>query len=381
MVTRKRRKRRRRNVRPGAPPGTIVIDKKAPAPQIDVIQFNDEHIRCHENIAVADMPPLVDEMVTWINIVGLGDKQIVEQVAERFDIHALAIEDVVNTHQRPKLESFPDHLYIVLQMPRREVSHEEPRKQDVFDLEQVSMFVGARYVLTWQERNDDCFSRIRERLRTSRRQIRQQGSDFLAYSLIDAIIDSFFPILNQYSDAVDAIEELLMEANGDYPVMRELHILRSEIRDLRRSAWSHRDVARNLMAYEGDLLSDETRLHLRDVADHTMQLVDLLETSRDSCAGLQELYMSYVSMRMNEVIKVLTIIATIFIPLGFVAGVYGMNFSHDASPLNMPETQWYYGYPFALAMMLVVALGMLVFFRHRGWIGARSRKTIPKTGL
>lgn len=370
----------------------IIVDQKALTPEIDVIQFNSEYFQQHDNVAATAIPKLTDRTVTWINIVGLGNKRIIEQVAERFNIHALAIEDVVNTHQRPKLESFSDHLYIVLRMPKREMAlsvgasektaSDKPQTQEpAFDLEQISIFVGTRYVLTWQERDGDCFSRIRDRLRLSHGQIRQHGSDFLAYSLIDAIIDAFFPVLNKYSDALDDIEELLTEANGDYPVMKHLHVLRSDIRNLRRNAWSHRDVLRSLMAYEGELLSAETRLHLRDVADHTLQLVDLLETNRESCGDLQELYMSYVSMRMNEVMKVLTIIATIFIPLGFLAGVYGMNFSNEASPYNMPETEWYYGYPAALAMMLAVALAMLFYFRRRGWIGAKSRRTIPETGL
>ncbi len=356
----KHRHDRQRPVRPGTAPGTISIDKDAPRPVIEVIQFDHESLRRLQNISPDAIPQVADDSVTWIDIIGLGDKKVIQQVAERFDIHSLAMEDVVNTHQRPKLEAFDDHLYIVLQMPSRNGS---------LELEQISLFVGKNYVLTWQERTGDCFDPIRERLVLPKGMIRTHGNDFLAYALIDAIVDAYFPLLNQYSDALDEIEDQLTVALPQQPVIQRLHHLRSEIRTVRRAVWSHRDLLASILTYDGDLIGRDARLHLRDVADHTLRLVEMMEISRDSCSDLQDLYLSTVSLKMNEVMKVLTIIATIFMPLGFIAGLYGMNFSREVSPWNMPETHWYYGYPMALAIMIGVAVGMLCYFRRLGWIG------------
>jgi magnesium transporter len=363
MRTKKRRSFRHRPVRPGTAPGTISIDVNSPLPEIEVIQYTADHLSRIHNVAPLDFPKLSRETVTWINVVGLGDKKIVKQVAAAFDIHDLALEDVVNTHQRPKVERYADHLYVVLKMPSR---------GEAIELEQISLFIGENYVLSWQERAADCFDPIRKRIESPARMLRSRGNDFLAYSLIDAIIDSYFPLLNQYSDILDEIEDDLASTKTPYQLLQRLHHVRSDIRSLRRSVWSHRDVIAGLISYDGQLLTDETRFHLRDVADHTLRLVELMESSRDSCSDLQDLYLSTVSLRMNEVMKVLTIIATIFMPLGFIAGLYGMNFSHDASPWNMPETDWYFGYPMALAIMIGVAVGMLFYFRRLGWIGNRS---------
>lgn len=356
----KKKRHHQRVVRPGTAPGTIAIDKDSPRPVIEVIQFNQDHLSRKQNVSPSKIPGLSDDRVTWINIVGLGDKQVIEQVAAKFDIHDLAVEDVVNTHQRPKVERFSDHLYIVLQMTSR---------NDHLKREQISMFVGDRFVLTWHERSGDCFEAIRDRLQSTNRLLRHRGNDFLAYALIDAIIDSYFPVMSQYSDILDEIEDGLAVAKAPLELIQRLHHVRSDIRDLRRIAWSHRDVVRELIEHDGELLSDETRFHLRDVADHTLRLVEMMESNRDSCSDLQDLYISTVSLRMNEVMKVLTIIATLFMPLGFIAGLYGMNFSPEASPWNMPETHWYFGYPMALGIMIAVSIGMLFYFRRLGWIG------------
>ncbi|NNE00980.1 MAG: magnesium/cobalt transporter CorA [Pirellulaceae bacterium] len=368
MANRLRRLIRPRRSRPGTAPGTILVDKNAPPPSIDVFQFNRDNVDRAEGISPSEIPPLSDDVVTWVNVVGLGDAHVIEAIADRFDIHDLALEDVVNTHQRPKMEQYSDHLYVVLRMPN---------DSDIADLEQVSIFLGKNYVLTWQEADGDCFQPIRERLQSKTRLVRKHGADFLAYALIDSIIDSFFPVLTRYGERLDAIEDRVTSANAGYSVVQSLHQIRSDLRTLRRSTWAHRDVVRNLMSTEDDLLTEMTLLHLRDVSDHTVQLVELFESSRDSCSDLQDLYMSAVSLRTNEVMKVLTIIATIFIPLGFIAGLYGMNFSYDASPLNMPETQWYFGYPMAIVLMGSVAFAMLAFFYRRGWIGSDNGKDLP----
>lgn len=362
MTTKRHRRRRHRHSQPGARPGSLVIDQTAPRPVIDVVQFDDTDFHCFSDISPEQIPPLRCESVTWINVTGLGNLDVIEQVAARFNIHDLALEDVVNTHQRPKLEIFDDHLYLVLRMPRH---------NGELDIEQVSIFLGETYVLTWQERHGDCFDPIRERLKAASGLMRQRGNDFFAYSLMDAIVDAYFPVLSSFADMLDQIEDMLVEADSSFAVMHQLHAIRQDVRSLRHNAWSQRDVINALIGYHGDLVHDETRLHLRDVADHTLRVVEMLESSRDSCSDLQDLYMSMLSLRMNEVMKVLTIIATIFIPLSFIAGLYGMNFDARVSSWNMPETKWRYGYPMALGIMLIVAMGMLIFFRRRGWIGQK----------
>jgi magnesium transporter len=224
-------------------------------------------------------------------------------------------------------------------------------------------------VLSWQEQTDDCFAKVRERLRSPSRAVRQHGSDFLAYALVDAVVDSYFPVVNQLGDELENVEDQLVRPDELGTLMHDILKLRSDIRTLRRVAWAHREMIREWMAYDGRLLSQSTQIHLRDVSDHTIRLVELLDSCREMCTDLRDLHMSATSMRMNEVMKVLTVIATIFIPLGFIAGLYGMNFATDASPWNMPETRWYLGYPFALLLMATVAGAMLYYFRLKGWIG------------
>ncbi len=359
MSKKKLKLRRRANTKLGTAPGTINVDAQSPVPVIDVYRYDANEIEHFENIRPKDIPAPQANKTIWVNIVGFGDTKVVREVAAKFKIHPLAMEDIVNTHQRPKLEAYEDQLYVVLRMANFDGD---------LELEQVSLFVGDHYILTWQERAGDCFEPIRLRLQSRQRQVRLQGHDFLAYALIDAVVNSFFPILNEYHDAIDRIEDTLDDPDMRNRIMRELHRLRSNIRLLRRSAQSHQNVIRDLLIHESHVIGAETRLHLRDVSDHALLLIDSLESARDSCTDLQDLYMSTVSMRMNEVMKVLTIIATIFMPLSFIAGLYGMNFSTDASPWNMPETQWTFGYPFVLALMLLVGGTMVVYFRRKEWI-------------
>lgn len=356
----KRKHRRHRHVSPGSRPGTILIDRDSPHPAIDVTQFSGQQIQHFSDLSPDQIPDVRDDCITWVNIVGLGNQAVIEQVGEKFGIHSMALEDVVNTHQRPKLDVYEGSLFLVLRMPHH---------SGELDLEQVSIFLGKNYVLTWQERSGDCFDPIRERMKNASGLIRNHGSDFFVYALMDSIIDSYFPSLIRYGDLLDEIEDTLTDSASDLSLVRKLHSIRHDVRALRRNAWSQRDVVGSLIAYQGDLVTDDTRFHLRDVADHSLRVVEMLESTRDSCSDLQDLYMSTVSLKMNEVMKVLTIISTIFIPLGFIAGLYGMNFSNTASPWNMPETQWQFGYPMALGIMAVVAIGMLTFFKRLGWIG------------
>lgn len=368
MAHRKQKRRAHRQVRPGTRPGTIVIDSNAPHPTIDVIQYSGEHLIESLDVSATNIPAIREDSVTWVNVTGLGSKEVIEQVAQRFSIHELAVEDVVNTHQRPKMEVFDRQVYLVLRMPQSDYES---------DVEQISIFLGPNYVLTWQERAGDCLNPIRERLKIANGLIRRHQSDFLAYSLIDAIVDSYFVSISHYSELLDQLDDRLALESSDFSLVRKLHAIRYDVRSLRRYAWAQRDVVAELISYEKDLLSDNTRLHLRDVADHTLRVIELLESLRDSCSDLQDLYMSLVGLRMNEVMKVLTMISTIFIPLSFIAGLYGMNFSTAASPWNMPETLWRYGYPAILLVMSAIAGGMILHFRRLGWIGKPS---FPENG-
>ena len=233
--------------------------------------------------------------------------------------------------------------------------------------EQISIFLGKNFVVTFQQRSGDCFDPVRERIRTSRGRIREAGADYLAYALIDAVIDTYFPVVEQFADHLDDLDEEV--ATRQTPTVTDrIHGVRNDLLLLRRSVWPHRDALNELVRDQHPLITDETRVFLRDCYDHTVQLIDLLEVYREMCADLRDYYLSLVSNRMNDVMKVLTIIATIFIPLSFVAGLYGMNFN-TALPGNMPELNWPYGYVGAISVMVVIALGMLIYFWRRGWIG------------
>lgn len=347
-------------VTPGAAPGTIVVNEDAPSTTISVTVFDPDEISEYSDATFSQIPEQTDGRVVWVDVIGLGDLEIIEGIGERFGIHRLSLEDVVKTHQRPKFEVFDDHLYIVTRMPH---------DNGDLDLEQVSVFIGQGFVVTWQERIGDCFAPVRERLRNPKRAVRENGADFLGYALVDSMIDAYFPLIAELGDRLEAIEDELSDSDFLAKGIQDVFQIRSEIRTMRRVAWSHRQMVRDWMSYDGALTTDVTRLHLRDVADHTVRIVELLESCRETCSDLRDLHLSATSMHMNEVMKVLTVIATIFIPLGFVAGLYGMNFSSEVSPWNMPETGWYFGYPIALLLMALIAVGMVVYFRRKGWIG------------
>ena len=273
---------------PGRAPGTVTVAADAMQPVIDVTCYSAGKIDVSENVDLDGIPAPDDHTFLWVNVVGLGDKEVLLAVADRFGIHDLAMEDVVSTHQRPKVEEFDDHLFIVTHLPSFD---------DELVIEQVSLFLGKRYVLTWQEKPGDCFSMVRTRLKSQHTLVRNHGSDFLAYALVDSIVDSYFPLVSMFTDRMDDLEDQIKLSDIPESVMHELHRLRAEIRVLRRDSSSHRDMVRKLLRYEGELLGESTRLHLRDVEDHTFRLVELLESSRDGCSELRDLYMSAVRMR------------------------------------------------------------------------------------
>ncbi len=320
---------------------------------------------------VPDLQPVQDALrqfpVTWIDMEGLGDGPLLEQLAAMFGLHSLAMEDVVHLHQRPKVEEYGEVVFIVL----RVVSIEQRCVT-----EQISFFVGPNWLISLQEgQPGDPFNRVRERVMSNSIKLRTAGSDYLAYALIDALIDSYFPVLEEFADRLEVIEEECLLSKGD-AVIDKLHQAKSDILLLRRTIWPQREAIASLMRDTIPCFTDATRVYLRDCYDHSVQLVELAELYRELIADLRDLHMSSLSNRINETMRVLTIISTLFIPLTFIAGIYGMNFDTRVSPYNMPELEWYYGYPLCLALMVLTIVGFLSFFIYKGWIGKRFFKTI-----
>lgn len=358
----------RRRSPPGSPPGTMIAPASASKPVIDVIAYGPDSLIERSDVAPEDIAGLRDgARVTWVNVTGLGDVELLKRVAADFNLHKLAMEDVVNLHQRPKAEEFDDHVFLVGRMPREAAAA---------GTEQVSMFLGSDYVLCFQEQSGDCFEPLRERIRTGTGRVRQAGADYLCYGLLDAIVDGYFPVLERFSDQLEELEDdLVVQPENRH--MAELHDRKRELLHMRRAVWPHREMINMLIRDENSLIAAETRLYLRDVYDHLLQLIDIIETYREITTGLVDVYMSSVSVSLNETMQVLTVIATIFIPLGFIASLYGMNFDRSLSPWNMPELGWYLGYPFALLLMFGVAVAMLFQFWRRGWLRGRARRGRP----
>ena len=369
----KKMKRRKywikRRTPPGAAPGTLTVDPASPAPIISVIAYGPDGLVEQQVDDVQQLRQFVQRWpVTWVNVDGLGDEKVIRELGEIFGLHQLALEDVINVHQRAKVEEYGEHLFIVVRMVEL---------CERLQTEQVSIFLGQNFVLTFQERpGRDSIEPVRDRLRRNRGRIRSLGADYLVYNLIDAVIDGYFPVLEKYGERLDALEDEVTE-NIDRSTTARIHEIKSDLLVIRRAIWPHREAISMLVRDANPLIQPETRVYLRDCYDHTVQLIDLVETYRELGADLRDVYLSSISNRMNEIMKVLTVISTIFIPLNFIAGVYGMNFNTEKSPWNMPELNWYYGYPFALGVMLAVTCVMLYFFAKKGWLGSWSIRPAP----
>jgi magnesium transporter len=360
----------RRPTKPGAPPGTIEVDPRGHEPIIDVFGFGpDGHF---ERAGVA--PALAKELlakwpVTWVNIEGLGDAGILRAIADIFRLHPLVLEDVVNTHQRAKVEQYGSQLFVVTRMAMLD------EDGDV-ETEQLSIVLGSNFVVTFQERPGDTLGPVRERIRNGHA-LRRAGADFLAYAIIDAVVDNYFPVLESYGERLEQLEEEVIAGPGQESLAK-VHKSRRELLLLRRAIWPQRDALAELYREALPQITDATRVYLRDCHDHAVQVMDLVESYREMSAALIEVYISQVSNRLNEIMKVLTIFAAVFSPLTFIAGIWGMNFDPDSSPWNMPELRWAWGYPFALALMAIVGVFTLAWFRHRGWLGASRRRRREK---
>ncbi len=346
---------------PGSSPGTLTIDPQASRTKISVVAFNpesclEEPVRDVESIASY----LTKWPVVWINVEGLGDVETIRKLGNAFNIHRLAMEDVVNVHQRPKVEAYSHHYFIVVRMADM---------HDRLETRQLAMFLGKNYVLTFQESESGRFGPILARIHDRSGRMRRSGADYLAYAILDSCIDHFFPALEKYGEAIEALEDQVV-LNPSSQFVSEIHEMKRDLLVLRRAVWPLREAVNSLVREPSPLIADETRIYIRDCYDHTIQVIDLLENFRDIAGDLMEVYLSSVSNRLNEIMKILTIFTTIFIPLNFIAGIYGMNFNTGKSGWNMPELDWHFGYPFALGLMAALAAAMLIYFRRKGWLGS-----------
>lgn len=351
----------KRFAKPGTAPGTLRAPevRRVEEVSISVMEYDAERV---EEWRAASLDEALARRegrgVTWIDVIGLHDVDLLRQLGATFGLHPLALEDVLNTGQRPKVELYEDHLFVVLRL-----LHPGPE----IESEQVSMFMGEGFLLTLQEIPRDVFEGVRERIRHGLGRIRRAGADYLAYAVIDNIVDNFFPVLEELGTRLEDLEEEVIE-DPDRGTVSGIHRARKELLALRRAAWPEREVVGALERMDSPLIGKETRVFLRDCYDHAVQILDIVETYRDLATSLLDLYLSTVSNRMNEVMKVLTVLASIFIPLTFLAGIYGMNFDTGASPWNMPELEWAWGYPAFWAVSILLAGGLLLLFKKKDWL-------------
>jgi magnesium transporter len=344
--------------RVGLPPGSVVFvgEEKTDPVQFSVIDYTGDELEERTlSDAEAVLPYRDSPTTTWINVSGVHDEAAIRTIGDHFGLHPLIQEDIVHTGQRPKLETYDDHVYVVSKM----LYHDE--EEDRLRAEQVSFVLGGSYLISFQEDPGDVFEPVRERLRKGRGRIRTSGTDYLTYALLDVIVDHYFVILEALGARTEEVEEEVLE-DPQAETQERINDLRRDLIFMRRMTWPVRELLSQLQRLESPLWSDETRPFVRDTYDHAVQVLDLVESLRDVVGGLTDLYMTALSNRMNEIMKVLTIIGTIFIPLTFVAGIYGMNFEY------MPELTVWYAYPTAMAAMAAIAAVLLLYFRRKEWI-------------
>jgi magnesium transporter len=340
----------------GLSPGSLVHigAKLTESFKLTVIEYQDHFFRETEITTPEEAVVSGKTTVTWLNIDGL-DAELIEQIGKRFELHPLLLEDILNTSQRPKCDDYGDQLFLVVKMPKFNPETVKVR------FEQVSLVLGGNYLLSFQEDVGDVFDPVRERLRSGKGKLRKLGPDYLAYALIDAIVDNYFLIVETWDDRIERLEEELM-FNPDQSTLREIHKLKRELLLVRRAIWPLREAIGMLERNESELLKETTAIFIRDLYDHTIRIVETVETFQEMLSGMLDIYLSNVSNRMNEVMKMLTVISTLFIPLTFIVGVYGMNFKY------FPEIHWRYGYFLIWALMIGIALGMIRYFKRKKWL-------------
>jgi len=360
----KQRSFRKTRPPPGARPGTLEIPRGSPPPRIHVTRYDRDSLDEREVQDVeelAQVPAPGAQQTTWIDVRGLGDQAVLERIGAIFRLHPLALADAVNVPQRAKSELYADHQLVIARMPILDDS-------GGIDVPQVAFVIGRGHLLTFQERFFGFFDPVRQRLREGIGPIRSSGPDYLAYALIDTLIDRYYPIAERLAHDLEDLEEDAVSTSPDPNVLERIHHDRRLLVVLRRVGRPQREAVRDLATVESTFVDADVRTYLRDTLDHISQVIELADSAHEMSVGLMEIYLSNVGQRTNEIMKVLTLMASIFIPLSFIAGVYGMNFDH------MPELHKSWGYPLALATMASVAAGLLLFFRRRGWIGRRRNR-------
>jgi magnesium transporter len=353
-----RRLIRKRSEKAGLPPGTLVYvgETKVEKVKISIIDYDENQITEKEAATIEECFPFKDKpTVTWINIDGLHEVDLIEKLGGHFGLHPLLLEDILNTEQRPKLEESENYIFFVLKMISPDGEDDQTK------VEQVSVVLGANFVISLQEHEGDVFNAVRDRLRKSRGRIRKVGADYLAYALLDAIVDNYFSVLENVGEKIEDTEQQLT-TNPGTQTLQLIRKLKNEMIFLRKSVWPLRELISGLLRLETSLVQQSTLAYIRDVYDHTIQVIDTIESYRDMVSGMLDIYLSSISNRMNEVMKVLTIFASIFIPLTFIAGIYGMNFQ------NMPELNWQWGYFGILGFMAVVVIVLVIYFKRKKWL-------------
>ncbi len=356
---------RKRYHPPGTSPGTLTGEVAAAAPAIRVTDYTDADYFDKELATPAECRPfLARASKTWIHVQGGVGPDTLRALGDLFGLHHLALEDVLNTGQRPKVEAYDGLLFVVMNLPGNGAGG--PACDTA--CEQVSIFVGEGFVVSFHDGLADPFEPVRHRLRQRIGRIRSRQVDYLLYAMLDVVIDQAFPVLERLGEVIEDLEEELLES-PDKATLARIYAMKRSLVVLRRMLWPQREVINQLLRDDYELITDETKLYLRDCYDHTVHVLDLLETYRETTTGMLDVYLSSVSNRLNDIMRVLTMIATIFIPLTFIAGLYGMNFGiNTRSPWAMPELEWYYGYPLVWLLMIVIAAGMVIYFRRKRWL-------------
>jgi magnesium transporter len=348
---------------PGTPPGTLRHasgeDLGLPL-TVTLCDYDSGQLTVRVGIAPGECAPFLSlPTTTWIHVQGRPDAETLIALGKTFGLHSLVLEDILNSGQRPKVESYEDQLFVVMGLPQRQ--------DDAFNVAQASLILLRNFVISFTDAPGDPFTIVRDRLRDAQGHLRRSGADFLLYSLMDVVIDDGFPTLEQLGERLEEVEDALL-ALPTRETLAEIHRLKRQLLVLRRIMWPHREILNALQRDMHPLLTADTRLYLRDCYDHTVQIMELLETYREMATEMLDVYLSSASNRLNEIMRVLTMIATIFIPLTFLVGVYGMNFGMNGkSPWAMPELDWYYGYPGLWIVMIIIAVGMLLYFKRKGW--------------
>ena len=343
----------------GLPPGSIIFtgDRKVERIDLHYLEFNEASIdeQKLDNLSITDFHEPNPEMIQWYDVRGLHDTELITQIGNTFQVHPLVLEDIVDIRQRPKFDEYETGSYLAF----RSLKFDAEEKK--VDTQQISIFFGMGFILSFQEETDDLFESIRNRLRTARGKIRKRGADYLAYALLDATVDHYFFVLDEMETAIESLEEEILQRPGENSKSK-IHQLKQEMLTVRKSVFPLREAINSFSKSDSEFISEESQIFIRDLYDHTIQVIDMVETYRDLLNGLQDLYLSEISFRMNQVMQILTIITTIFVPLSFLAGLYGMNFDH------IPELHWKYGYFILLGFMLIISIGLLYYFRRKKWL-------------